>query len=88
MLHTRDHTTCLQDNGVKIVDPLGEMLAKDWEMYASLMSNCRLVWLYSHCGSYSYAHQGVVASYSAALLKLVWVPAPSQERVRYTDLFC
>ena len=33
----------LQDNGVKVVDPMGEMLAKDWEVYASLISNCRSV---------------------------------------------
>lgn len=32
-----------QDNGVKIVDPMGEMLAIDWEKFAVQMANARLV---------------------------------------------
>ncbi len=30
-----------QDNGVKLVDPLGEMLAKEWESYAAKLANAR-----------------------------------------------
>lgn len=30
-----------QDNGVKIVDSLGEMLARDWEKFAIQMANAR-----------------------------------------------
>lgn len=28
------------DNGVKIVDPMGEMLEQDWEVYATKLVNC------------------------------------------------
>ena len=31
----------VQDNGVKIVDPLGEMLAREWETFANQMANAR-----------------------------------------------
>ncbi|KAK5118014.1 hypothetical protein LTR62_004058 [Meristemomyces frigidus] len=30
-----------EDNGVKIVDPMGEMLMSDWEPYAKFMANAR-----------------------------------------------
>ena len=30
---------------MKVVDPLGEMLAQEWEKYASLISNARLVFM-------------------------------------------
>lgn len=31
---------CLQeDNGVKLVDPMGEMLAAAWESYATMLAN-------------------------------------------------
>lgn len=30
----------LQDNGVKLVDPRGEMLEASWEAYATTISNC------------------------------------------------
>lgn len=32
-----------EDNGVKLVDPMGEMLAMDWEAYATTLANARLV---------------------------------------------
>lgn len=32
--------TMLQDNGVKLVDPAGEMLEQSWEAYATLLANC------------------------------------------------
>lgn len=28
------------DNGVKLVDPAGEMLASTWEKYATIVGNC------------------------------------------------
>lgn len=31
----------LKDNGVKIVDPLGEMLSQDWEGHATQLANAR-----------------------------------------------
>ena len=31
----------LQDNGVKIVDPMGEMLTQDWEKFATILANAR-----------------------------------------------
>ena len=30
-----------EDNGVKLVDPLGEMLESTWEMYATDLANVR-----------------------------------------------
>jgi phosphoacetylglucosamine mutase len=30
-----------QDNGVKLVDPLGEMLEASWEAYATLFANAK-----------------------------------------------
>lgn len=35
-----DHAP-LQDNGVKLVDPHGEMLTASWEAYATLLANAR-----------------------------------------------
>ncbi|GME89024.1 unnamed protein product [[Candida] boidinii] len=29
-----------QDNGIKMVDPMGEMLNQDWESFATKLSNC------------------------------------------------
>lgn len=29
-----------QDNGIKMVDPMGEMLSQDWESFATKLSNC------------------------------------------------
>src|SRR5271170_6230563 len=33
--------TDAQDNGVKLVDPLGEMLESSWEAYATLFANAK-----------------------------------------------
>jgi phosphoacetylglucosamine mutase len=30
-----------KDNGVKVVDPMGEMLEQEWEMYATKLVNCK-----------------------------------------------
>jgi phosphoacetylglucosamine mutase len=30
-----------EDNGVKLVDPLGEMLEMSWEQYATRLANAR-----------------------------------------------
>lgn len=30
-----------EDNGVKLIDPHGEMLAQAWEEYATLIANAR-----------------------------------------------
>lgn len=33
------YTRTLQDNGVKLVDPRGEMLEQSWEVYATKLAN-------------------------------------------------
>ena len=43
-LHTWSHDfglTCCQDNGVKVVEPLGEMLVQEWESLATRLANTR-----------------------------------------------
>lgn len=35
----------VQDNGIKIVDPLGEMLEMSWESYATKIANARSVFI-------------------------------------------
>ena len=30
-----------EDNGIKLVDPMGEMLLMEWEKYASQLANVR-----------------------------------------------
>ena len=32
---------CCQDNGVKVVEPLGEMLVQEWEDHATHLANAR-----------------------------------------------
>ena len=32
-----------EDNGVKLVDPMGEMLKESWEKYASQIANARSI---------------------------------------------
>ena len=34
------------DNGVKLVDPMGEMLAQSWEAHATRLANARLELLF------------------------------------------
>jgi len=40
-----------EDNGVKLVDPLGEMLEMKWEKYATTLANARYSY-FSHCTNY------------------------------------
>lgn len=35
------YVSFLQDNGVKIVDPMGEMLLQQWEGHATRLANAR-----------------------------------------------
>lgn len=35
----------MEDNGVKIIDPMGNMLDPIWENYANLIVNARLIFL-------------------------------------------
>ena len=32
-----------EDNGVKLVDPMGEMLKESWEQYATQLANARSI---------------------------------------------
>ena len=38
--HAPNPKLMIQDNGVKIVDPSGEMLEQSWEAHATALSNC------------------------------------------------
>ena len=33
-----------EDNGVKLIDPDGEMLEASWELYATNLANVRYLW--------------------------------------------
>ena len=33
-----------EDNGVKLVDPMGEMLKESWEQYATQLANARSIY--------------------------------------------
>jgi len=48
-----------EDNGVKLVDPLGEMLEMKWEKYATTLANARYSYFFPLYQLFS--HQGVKA---------------------------